>query len=683
MVRPAIAPPESHVESACPLDCPDACTIDVTLRGGRITKIDGSSTNEITRGYICAKVRRFHQRVYGDDRLRHPAVRLGAKGAGALRPVRWDDALDLIAAKMREAVEGFGAESILPLSYGGSNGFLTQDTSDAILFRRLSASRLLRTVCAAPTGAASQGLYGKMPSVTYQDYPEARLIILWGVNPATSGIHLMPFLKEARDRGATLVVIDPRGTTLGRQADLFLPVRPGTDLVVALALHRYLFEEGHADVSFLAAHTTGVDELRERARPWTIERAAEESGITPDSLRRLADLYARSSPALIKCGWGLERNRNGGSAAAAVLALPAVAGKFGVRGGGYSMSNSAAWNIDRTWLSDHEAATRAINMNHLGRVLLGESGTAAAKTPIKVLFVYNCNPAVTMPDQGRVLRGLEREDLFTIVFDQVMTDTALYADVVLPATTFLEHYDFVKGYGPITLQLARPVIDQVGEARSNGDVFADLTRRLGLARDGDPEGELESLLQILGQMPEPHGKELGDRSRAIPPFNGRPVQFVDVLPRTADRKVHLFPEPLDREAPHGLYGYQPDPKTERYPLALISPASDRTISSTLGELPRPTVMLDVHPEDARARGVEDGDIVRMFNDLGEVHLPVRVTPLVRRGTVSMPKGVWRRSIRNGFTANALVPDGLTDLGGGACFNDARVQVEKNSTTRGT
>ena len=252
----------------------------------------------------------------------------------------------------------------------------------------------------------------------------------------------------------------------------------------------------------------------------------------------------------------------------------------------------------------------------------------------------------------------------------------MYADVVLPATTFLEHYDFVKSYGPISLQLARPVIEQVGESRPNTDVFADLIRRVGLARDSDPASELEAMLQILDGLPEPHGDELRASATATAPFAGRPVQFVDVLPRTSDQKVHLFPEDLDREAPLGLYGFQPDPGSDKYPLALISPASDRTVSSTLGELPRPAIRLDLHPTDAEDRDIADGEIVRMFNDQGEVHIAARVTPLVRRGTVAMPKGVWRRNMANGFTSNALVPDSLTDLGAGACFNDARVQVGK-------
>jgi anaerobic selenocysteine-containing dehydrogenase len=670
MPRPAPAPPESHVETACPLDCPDACTIVVTVRGGRIHRIEGSPANEITDGYICAKVRRFDQRVYGDDRVLHPAVRTGPKGSGRFRRVSWDEALELVASKITDIRSKHGAEAILPLSYGGSNGLLTQDTTDATLFRRIGASRLLRTVCAAPTGAANQGLYGKMPSVSYQDYPEAKVIVLWGVNPGHSGIHIMPFLKRARERGARLIVIDPRATTVARQADLFLQIRPGTDLAVALAVHRHLFETGRADEAFLQSHTTGAEKLREKAAPWTFAHASEQSGIPEEQLREFAEMYVNASPALVKCGWGLERNRNGGSAAAAVLALPAVAGKFGVRGGGYSMSNSASWNITRSWIRDQEPPTRAVNMNQVGRVLFDEAA------PVKLLFVYNCNPAVTLPDQARVLAGLEREDLFTVVHDQVLTDTALYADVVLPATTFLEHYDVVRSYGPITLQLSRPVIEQVGESRPNVEVFAELIRRLDLERADDATSDLDAMFDVLDRLPEPRGAQLREHAKATAPYDGRPIQFVDVMPLTTDQKVQLFPEALDREAPLGLYGFQPDPATDRYPLALISPASERTVSSTLGELPRPTVVLEMHPDDAAARDLQSNEVVRMFNELGEVRLPVHITPVVKRGTVAMPKGVWRRHVANGFTSNALVPDALTDLGGGACFNDARVQIEK-------
>lgn len=657
----------STVRTACPLDCPDSCTLDVTVENGRIQKIDGGHANPATADFICGKVRRFARRVYGEDRLLYPAVRKGTKGAGTFARVSWDEAFDLIARRMREIKATFGGEAILPFSYGGSNGLLTQDTADAELWRRFGTSRLDRTVCAAPTGAANKALYGKMPGVAYADYPHARLIVLWGVNPSASGIHLIPFIKQAQTNGATLIVIDPRRTSLAKRADLHLPVKPGTDLVVALALHRVLFEEGHADRGFLDQHTVGADQLREAAAPWTIERAAAEADIDPAALRRFADLYVQSTPALVRCGWGLERNRNGGSAAAAILALPAVAGKFGVRGGGYSMSNSTAFGVKAAqWIDAPEPPTRVVNMNHLGRAL-----TEYTDPPVKMLFVYNCNPLTTMPDQNRVLAGLQRDDLFTVVFEQVFTDTARYADLILPSTTFLEHYDIAKAYGPISLQLIRPVIEAVGESKPNAEVFSAIAERLGV---GEAEEDSETLLRVAGRMHNGIGAELLEKGVATPPYDGAPIQFRDVFPETADRKVHLFPDEIAGYAPAGLYGYQPDPATDRYPLALISPATEKSVSSTLAELRARAAVLHIHPDDAGPRGIAQDDPVRVFNALGEMQCPANLTSEIRRGTVGFSKGVWRKNTYNASTSNALVPDTLTDLGGGACFNDARVQV---------
>jgi len=658
--------------TVCPLDCPDGCSLEVTVEDGRISSIDGSHTNPVTDGYICAKVRRFPERVYGPDRLLYPAIRKGPKGLASFQRVSWDEALATIAERLVETREEIGGEAILPYSYGGSNGMLTQDTSDATLFRRLGASRLARTVCAAPTGAANLAMYGKMPSVSYHDFADARLIVIWGANPSASGIHLVPHIREAQRRGATLVVVDPRTTPLARQADIHLALRPGTDLPVVLSIHRYLFEEGHADQAFLRSHARGAERLRERAREWTFERAAAEADVPIDALRRAAEVYASTRPALVRCGYGQERNRNGGSASLAILALPAVGGKFGERGGGYMMSNSASWGITNTWTGAVEPRTRIVNMNQLGRALLD------AAPPIKALFVYNSNPAVTTPDQRRVLRGLERDDLFTVVFEQVMTDTARYADVLLPNTTFLEGYDLVKSYGPWTLGLGRPVIEPVGESRCNADVFGELLELTGLREDHDPRGELEEMLNVLGQLPGTAGEEIRDSGAARPPFDGRPVQFRDVFPRTPDRKIDLYPDALANEAAAGLYVYQADPATRDFPLALISPASEKTISSTLAEIPRAEVRLLMHPDDAAERGVAEDDEVRVFNALGEVRCKAALGAWIRRGTVSLPKGIWRKHTANGYTATSLVPDTLTDVGGGACFNDARVQVLPSS-----
>lgn len=663
----------STIETSCPLDCPDNCALDVTVEDGRILKIEGAARTPTTRGFICAKIRDFAAHVYDDRRVKFPLARKGPKGRGVFERIGWDEALERIAREMERARAQHGGEAILPFYYGGSNGLLSQDCADAELFRGLGSSRIARTLCAAATGAAAQAMYGRMPGVGYEDYAETQLIVIWGANASASGIHLVPFLKAARSRGTPLVVVDPRQTKLARLADLHLPIRPGTDLPVALSLLRFLFESGRADEAFLARHAVGADRLRAAAAEWTFERAASVAQVDAATLQRFAELYAERSPAVIRCGWGLERNRNGGSAVLAVLALPAVAGKFGVRGGGYTLSNSGAYELGgKPWVETPEPATRVFNMNQLGRILC-----EPPDPPVKVLFVYNCNPVATLPDQQRVIAGLSREDVFTVVYDQVMTDTTAYADIVLPATTFLEHYDISKGYGSYSVQLVKPVIEPVGESRPNVEVFARLAARLGVTSTvEEDEAEAITLMRVAAAMPEHLGSAVLEGRPGLPSFGTRPIQFVDVFPNTPDRKVQLFPDQVARDAPAGLYGYQPDPATVEYPLALISPASEKTISSTMGQLREAPASLSIHPEDAAARAVEDGDTVRVHNALGEVHCAATVTPRVPRGTVSLPKGLWRQSTQNGATSNSLVPDTATDIGAGACFNDARVEVTR-------
>ena len=665
--------PRTTVQTACPLDCPDSCSLAVEVDQGRIVSIDGSRVAPSTNGFICGKVRRFDRRVYGEDRLLYPAVRAGGKGEGAFKRVSWAEALDLIAEKFGNIAREYGGEAILPVSYGGSNGWLSHEATDRLLFRRIGASELARTVCAAPTGAAALGMYGKMAGVAYEDYQAANLIVIWGCNPGVTGVHIVPHIKEAQRRGAKLVVIDPRMTPLARQADVHVALRPGSDLPVALAIHRFLFEERGADMAFLEAHADGIAELRGAAAPWTFERAAEAAGVEASMLRQLAETYAETSPAVIRCGWGLERNRNGGNAVLAVLALPAVGGKFGVPGGGYTMSNSAAFGAKPfTW--DAPTATRVVNMNRVGRALTG-ADPGFAERPIKGLFVYNCNPLATLPDQNRMRAGLEREDLFTVVFEQVMTDTARYADVVLPATTFFEHYDIARGYGAYHLHLVQPVIEPVGEARPNVEVFNDILYRLQPdASEGHAFEETDALLKLHARMGEERTAAMHEHGVALPPFGGRPVQFVTAFPQTPDGRVQLHPATLAAETGGRLYEFRPDPATAAFPLALISPATEKTVSSTLGELSLKIATLLMHPDDARARSIQSRDSVKVFNELGEVHCEVDVTPETCPGTVILPKGLWMRNTWNQQTANALAPDTLTDIAGGACFNDARVDV---------
>lgn len=656
-------------QTVCPLDCPDRCSLDVSLESGRVARIEGNRRNPVTGGFICSKVRRFGERVYGPDRVLHPLRRVGPKGEGRFERIGWEAALDLVADRLRETRARHGGEAILPFSYGGSNGLLTQGGADERLFRSLGASRLARTVCAAQTGLAAQALYGKMASVDFPDFAAARLVIVWGANPKLSNLHLMPYLKAVRERGGKVALVDPRRHLGASFVDHQIALRPGTDLGVALAMIAHLERRGGVDRAFLEAHATGAERLLAAAREWTPERAAQASGVTAREIAALADAYAEADPALVRCGWGVERNRNGEAAVAAILALPAVAGKFGKRGGGYALSSSEAYAVDGDRLAGvPEPDTRVVNMSQLGRVLLD------AQPPVRVLFVFDANPAVTLPDQARVLAGLRSEDLFSVVFDPVLTDTALFADVVLPGTTFLEHAELSTSYGTYSVMLGEPVIAPVGESKPNEEVFRLLGERLGVA--GFVSGEA-AIVEALGAI---GGRLAGDGDRLARlrregrlrfDFPGeRPVQFGTVFPGTPDGRIQLWPGELGSEP----YRYLPEADDPAHPLALISPSTERSVCSTLAEYGFKEAWVELHPDDAAARGLRGGQEVRVHNRLGEVRVPLRLNPELRAGVALIPKGTWRRHSRNGQCGTALVPDFVSPLSGGACYNDARVEV---------
>jgi anaerobic selenocysteine-containing dehydrogenase len=654
------------------LDCPDTCALSVTVEDSRVTKIAAGDNHPTTQGFICSKVSRFDRRLYHADRLLYPMRRVGPKGEGSFERISWDDAIGEINGRFRAIVDEFGGEAVLPYHYGGSNGILTDGYLDALYFARLGASRLHKTICAVPTTEVALGMYGKMPGVAYPDYPKAECIVVWGQNPKASSIHLVPFLHEAKRNGAFIAVIDPRQNFSNREVDLHLPVRPGADLPLALSMIRWWIHAGRLDGAFLDAHAKSADALLARAEEWPLARASEVTGVLASDIERLAERYASLSPAVMRCGWGIERNRNGGQAVAAVLAMPALLGKFGVRGGGYTMSSSGGVRTQmHEALGNPRWKTRSINMSHLGAVLNGP-----ADPPVKGLFVYNCNPVVTVPDQNAIIRGLCREDLFTVVFDQVRTDSATYADIVLPATTFLEHEDIRVSYGAYVVGGVTPVIPPCGEARSNAEVFAALGRDMGWEDDafrvqpGEYVGHVAPHVQLPDQPADATALREGAAQRYG--FDGSdPVQFETVKPRTRDGKIDLSPATLGPDP----YGFDLVVSTE-YPLTLITPATPRMVSSTFGEFNYDELVVTLHPEDAGARGIADGNDVRVFNDLGEVVCRAEVRPTVRPGVASMPKGAWRKSSRNGFTSTALCPDHVNVVGGGACYNDARVEITK-------
>ena len=667
--------PSRTVTTTCVLDCPDACALEVavvpTADGGRIRSIGGVADHPTTAGFICSKVSQFHQRVDHAQRLLTPMRRVGAKGMGAFEEISWEAALAEIAERFQAIRHRWGGESILPYHYGGSNGLLEDELLDHLFFARLGASRLAKTICAAPTTAVATQMYGKMPGVAYQDFEKARFILLWGANPKVSGIHLIPFLRKAKAAGAFVAVVDPVRNFSDREVDLHLPAYPGTDLAVALALIRFWREEGLLDEAFLEAYAVDAEPLLEAAEEWSLEKAAAVARVPARDLRRLAQAYAGASPAVLRCGWGVERNRNGGTAVAAILAMPALLGKFGVRGGGYTMSNTAAAKFrGREITRLPRWQTRVVNMTRLAQAL-----DPTAQAPVQGLFVYNCNPAATVPDQNGVLRGLARENLFTVVAEQVMTDTARYADVLLPATTFLEQREIRVGYGSYSVGGAQPVIEPRGQARPNSWIFSSLGRVMGFEDEAFRLGS-EALfekavdaLEINGR-PADFGTLAAGRAQRYDFPGETPIQFVTVRPLTPDGKINLRPPSLGRNEPYRL-----EPLESPYPLALLSPASQRFLNSTFGESVEDPLVVTLHPEDAASRGVHGGEVVRVFNDLGEVHCSARISDRCRPGVVVIPKGAWAKHSKNGRTSTALCPATVQRVGGGACFSDARVEIE--------
>ncbi|HBH00627.1 MAG: molybdopterin-binding oxidoreductase [Candidatus Rokubacteria bacterium RBG_16_73_20] len=665
--------------SVCPLDCPDTCSLTVTVEDGTIVAVRGSRANPYTAGVLCAKVPALYPKlVHGPGRLRTPLRRVGARGAGRFEPISWDAALDLVHERLSAVIAAHGPQAILPLNYAGPHGMLAAGSMDLRFFHRLGASLLDRKpLCGGIRTEAWVGTFGPVPGIRPEQVEHARLVIAWGNNVTWSNLHLMPVLNRARRRGAKLVVVDPRRTKVAEQADLHVALRPGTDVVLAWAVAAELERRGWIDRAFVARHVAGFEEFMTLARRWTPEEAARVCGVPVGVVRRLAEEYHALSPAAISVGNGLERNQNGGSGIRAVFALPALAGKFGVPGGGLVNGASFAFPKTPARLARPDltpAGTRTFNIIDVGAHLLDPR----LEPPIKAVFIYNHNPVIVHPDQNRLRRGLAREDLFVVGADVVMTDSMAYADVVLPAATHFEHADVYAAYGQHWLQRAEPLIPPVGEALPNTEIFRRLAARFGFTdpafRASDAELTDDALDPADPRLQGvPPSKLATDRALAMTVGGEDAILFKNVFPKTKSGKVELVSSYLEERYGARLPGFRP--LESRYPLALLSPASDRRITSTFGGVDgdAPPV-LEIHREDARARGFADGQRVRVWNDLGEIHLPLRITDAVPRGVVSTLKGAWLRTSANGQTVSALCPAHHADICEGACFNDARVEV---------
>lgn len=665
--------------SVCPLDCPDTCSLSVTVDNGRITEIRGSHANPYTEGVLCAKVPAYYPGfVHGSRRLLHPLRRVGAKGEGRFERITWDAALDVIHAQCRAIIDAHGPQAILPLNYAGPHGMLAGASMDLRFFHKLGASLLdRRPMCGGIRTEAWVGTYGATPGIPPEQLEQSKLIIAWGNNITWSGIHQTPRIYRARKAGGKLVVIDPVRTKIAEQADLFMPIRPGTDVVLAWAVAALLEQQGGIDTAFVAQHVAGYEEFMALARPWTLDEAARVTGVPAADIRQLAEWYRTISPAAISVGNGLERNQNGGSGIRAVFALPALAGKWGVVGGGAVNGAGNAFPKTPAKLMRPDfipSGTRTLNIIDIGRHLLDP----ALAPPIKALFVYNHNPLIVHPDQNRMRRGLAREDLFIVGSDVTMTDSLAYADVILPACSHFEHDDLFAAYGTHWLQRAQPVIPPQGEALPNTEIFRRLAKRFGFTDPAFTATDLELMDEAIdgtdvrvGVAPS---KIPIDRALAMQYDGKLAVMFSNVFPKTPSGKVELVSGYLDKK--YGALMPSFRPVTSRFPLSLLSPASDQRVTSTFGGVldHEETPPLDMHPDDAKARGLTNGQRVRVWNDLGEVYLPLRVTDRVAPGVVSSLKGAWMRTSDNGQTISALCPTHHADIAEGACFNDARCEV---------
>ncbi len=674
----------------CPHDCPDTCVMTVGVEDGRAVTIGGDPSHRFTQGFLCVKVNRYLERVYSPDRLRHPLRRTGAKGQGRFERTTWEAALDEIADRFRAVIAAHGPQAILPYSYAGNMGLLSYGSMDRRFFHALGASLLARTICASAGGAGYRATMGKTIGFDPEAVVHARLIVAWGANIVSSNVHFWPFVEEARRRGARLVTVDPYRSRTAEKSDAHLALLPGTDAALALGVMHVVFRDGLLDRDYLERHAVGWEELRERAREWTPEKAAATTGLSPGEVESFAREYGSTKHSAIRINYGLNRHAGGGMAVRTIACLPALTGAWRHPGCGVLLSTSGTFPVATEALERPDLippGTRTLNMSQLGRILTDRT----LEPPVKALFVYNANPGAVAPDQESVRAGLAREDLFTVVHDLFATDTVDFADIVLPATTTLEHYDLHKAYGHLYLSLSRPAIAPVGESLPNTEVFRRLAARMGLdhpcLRDDDEEMARQAMdwshPHLRGITFERLEREGSVRLSVSDPH----VPFAEGGVPTPSGKCEIRSEGLEKEGLDPLAGFVPPresvhtspERARQYPLAFISPPAHHFLNSTFSAQPvfvrrEGEASVTVHPKDAEARGIREGQRVRVFNDRGAFLARARVSDAARPGLVVGLSIWWAKMCPGGRNANAVTGQELTDMGGGATFYDVLVDV---------
>ena len=680
------------VRGACPHDCPDTCAMLVTVKNGRAVKVAGDPDHPFTNGFLCAKVNRYLDRTYHADRLTTPLRRTGPKGSGEFTPITWTDAIDEIADRLGAIARGpHGPQAILPYSYAGTMGLLQGSSMDRRFFHLLGASKLDRTICSMAGTEGMRMTVGANMGADGEGIPQSDLVLLWGTNTLTSNPHLWPFVLEARAKGAQIIAIDPIRTRTAEQCDEWIGIRPGTDAALALAMMHVVFAEGLQDDDFIARHTLGGDGLRDRVRDWTPERAAVITGVPAQRIVELGRQYGRAKAAFLRVNYGLQRHYGGGMAVRTIACLPAVTGHWRRAGGGVQLSTSFGHRFNTAALGrdDLSPPVRTINMVQLGDALT-KPDAGLGGPPVMALVVYNSNPAAVAPDLGAVRRGLARKDLFTVVLEHFQTDTADWADIVLPATTQLEHWDVHLAYGHYYASLNRPSIAPVGQALANTEIFRRIAARMGMTHESLRDDDTTLIRQALDT---PHERMQGVtferlveqgwcRLNVPRPF----LPYANGNFPTPSGKCEFYSERLAQMGMDPLPTYTPPkelPETapelaQRFPLVLVSSPRHKFLNSTFVNVAalrgsaEPECIL--HTLDAGRRGISDGMRVVVHNDRGHFSAVARVGDSVREGVAFAPSIWWTKLAGDGHNANDTTSQGLTDLGRGAVFYDNLVEV---------